>query len=324
MKPLAIIGLDPGTTTGYAVLDLQGGVMKTYSAKELPLSRVIADIMERCHPVIVSTDKAKVPSFVEEFARKTGTEVVSPELDLQREEKRDLLKECRAPEKLDSHEQDGVAAAYFAYKKYLPRLDKIDTYIQEHQLEEHTLEFTQLALKGELHFSLLQKMVTQPAIEPAIITRVVQEDRITKSDFLRLFEKLGTLQQDQQRLIHKNMALQEQVKKLQKENRYLERKSQNFTQRVDSLFTFKEERVAVSEQHIQEQQKMMEKMNQKILELYRFMERVPALRLVKKLHSLSKVEFAQKNEVLNIQENDVLWVEKPYIYSEELLTKHKV
>ena len=65
MKPLAIIGLDPGTSSAYTVLDLDGNVLHSHAAKELSLSQMITEIIQICQPIIVSTDKAKVPSFVD-------------------------------------------------------------------------------------------------------------------------------------------------------------------------------------------------------------------------------------------------------------------
>ena len=69
MKHLAIIGLDPGTTSAYAILNLKGELIKTNSGKEFSLSEMIKEIMDECTPLIVSTDKAKIPGFVEEFSR---------------------------------------------------------------------------------------------------------------------------------------------------------------------------------------------------------------------------------------------------------------
>ncbi|MBI2665284.1 DUF460 domain-containing protein [Candidatus Woesearchaeota archaeon] len=68
-KPLAIIGLDPGTTSAYAILTLDGKIINCNSGKEMPLSIIIKEIVDLCRPVLVGTDKAKIPSFVEEFSR---------------------------------------------------------------------------------------------------------------------------------------------------------------------------------------------------------------------------------------------------------------
>src|SRR3989338_505806 len=144
MKPLAIIGLDPGTTAAYVIVDLKGTILASSAAKELPLSQIISSIMTHCQPVIVATDKAKTPSLVEEFSRKIGAIIVAPEEDLLREEKRLSIEEAKllGLEKLKTnHEYDALAAALFAYKKYLPRLQKIERYIEQERLYEQRNAF---------------------------------------------------------------------------------------------------------------------------------------------------------------------------------------
>ena len=45
-KPWLIVGIDPGTTVAYAILDLNGTVIKTLSKKELDLSSLITEIIK--------------------------------------------------------------------------------------------------------------------------------------------------------------------------------------------------------------------------------------------------------------------------------------
>ncbi|MFW6450568.1 MAG: DUF460 domain-containing protein, partial [Nanoarchaeota archaeon] len=50
-----IVGIDPGTTIGYACLSLDGMVLKTYSSKELDIASVIHNISKIGLPVIVAS-----------------------------------------------------------------------------------------------------------------------------------------------------------------------------------------------------------------------------------------------------------------------------
>ena len=50
MKPLAIIGLDPGTTSAYVALGLDGNIIKTNSGKALTLAMMISQMIEVCLP----------------------------------------------------------------------------------------------------------------------------------------------------------------------------------------------------------------------------------------------------------------------------------
>lgn len=318
MKPLAIIGLDPGTTAGYAILGLDGQVIKTFSAKELSLSETILQVIELCQPLIIATDKQKVPFFVEEFSRKLGTELVFPEEDLKREEKRNLVLEYKK-EINGHHEEDSLAAALFAYQKYLPKLKKIDFFIEENNLEEKREQFTQLALKNELNFSLLKDLLTKKAPEHKIMKEVMGEERITKKDFLVLYEKLSVLKKEKAFLEKKVSHLKQNLKSSWKTNLLLEKRTTNFNKKLDDLLKFKEQRLKLQEEELNLQKKRVEEQNEKIDSLYQFIERTNQLRLLKRLNTLSKKEFSDKNKLLNIKENDFLLVENPNIFSEEVL-----
>ena len=42
-KPLLIVGIDPGITAGYAVLDINGKIIKVRSSKQLDLNSLISE-----------------------------------------------------------------------------------------------------------------------------------------------------------------------------------------------------------------------------------------------------------------------------------------
>src|SRR3989338_6058983 len=146
MHPLAIIGVDHGTTSAYSILDLNGTILKQHSGKELTLAMMIEQIMQVCHPLIISTDKAKVPSFVEELSRKLGTILVVPPEDLKREDKRELiLRSGHKDNSENGHQADSLSAALYAHRRSLPRLDKINTFLREKKIEYTRNEFTKIA-----------------------------------------------------------------------------------------------------------------------------------------------------------------------------------
>ncbi len=318
MKPLAIIGLDPGTTSAYAILDLQGNLLHHYAAKELTLSEMILQITEVCFPLIVSTDKAKTPSFVEEFARKMGTELVTPPEDMKREEKRIMLL-AKDVHYNGAHEQDAAAAALFAYQRYLPKFKKIDRFIQEHQLESHRAEFTRIAVHEDLHFSMIHEILTKPSVESQVMQRAVLQNRITKKDFLALYAKLNQLRAEKQQLERSMQEMREKNSLLAKEKGMLSRKSTDFDRKVDTLFKFKEERLKLQAEELKQQEEIIAHLQQKIKQLHQFIEKSSGLQLVKKIATLGAKEFEDAHSLINIRHGDVLLVENPEIYSEKVV-----
>ncbi len=59
-KPI-IIGIDPGTTIGVAVLDTSGSLMYSASFKNAQLSEIITEVMKYGQPILVGTDKKNLP-----------------------------------------------------------------------------------------------------------------------------------------------------------------------------------------------------------------------------------------------------------------------
>ena len=92
LKELLIVGIDPGTTTAYALLDLNGNLLDVNSSKNYDLGTLIKVIAEKGLPLIVGCDKKNVPWFVQDFATKTGAKVISPEEDLKVAEKKDIAR----------------------------------------------------------------------------------------------------------------------------------------------------------------------------------------------------------------------------------------
>ncbi len=320
MKPLAIVGLDPGTTSAYAVLGMDGRVIKISSGKETSLAETIAQVIEFCQPVIVSTDKAKIPAFVEEFARKFGAVLAAPEKDLLREEKRmlvlDLLKEDPS---CNHHQHDSLAAALFAFKKFLPKLEKADRFIQENGLQAQKEEFFKIALKESLNFLQIKGLLTSPTAENKIIRQVVSEERITKSDFLDLHRKLQQALLQVLKLEKQAARLREKASSARKNSRRAERRTTSFYGKLDALLKFKDERIRTQSQEIKQQQALLEISRIHSLELKKFIGSLAGHKLVKKLPTLSQKDFAERNCFLQIKDQDLVWVDHPEIYSLRVL-----
>ncbi|MBI4983497.1 DUF460 domain-containing protein [Candidatus Woesearchaeota archaeon] len=331
MKPLAIIGLDPGATTAGAALDLNGRILTVFSAKELSLSEIISAFLKVCQPLITVSDKARAPSLVEEFSRKMGTKLVSPEEDLARQEKKELVKtyfpdnQADNQEKIlqNAHEFDCLASTLFAYKKYSPRIKKINDFISGHHLEEKRNDFTILAIKEEdLPFQVIEGILTKPigeSRENKIIHQVITENKITKRDFLCLYSRLSSLADTNNSFARKITQLQKELSLLRRTNQVLSRKNSDFNQRVDSLLKFKEDRLKLQSKEIEKTQEAIAELNKKISWLYNFIEKVPRYQVLKKLDTLSLTEFESKNEILRINEGDMVLVDNPYVYSEQVV-----
>lgn len=108
-----IVGIDPGTTVGWAAIDWDGKLIAKGSQREFDRDALVKRLVELGHVVLVGTDKAKVPSFVQEVATSVGAVVLSPQEDLKVDEKRLATRSFSG----NAHELDALAAAIFALRR---------------------------------------------------------------------------------------------------------------------------------------------------------------------------------------------------------------
>ena len=123
-----IVGIDPGTTKGYAILDFNGDLIKINSFKDISTSDFINEIISYGRPVVVATDVTPTPKFVKKIARAIGARIIIPEKTLDVKKKKKLTSDYSRlllKENLDKHKLDALAAAYYAFKRIRVKLDKI-------------------------------------------------------------------------------------------------------------------------------------------------------------------------------------------------------
>ncbi len=117
-----VVGIDPGTTTAYAILGIDGRKIALRSSKGLNLNTIIKEVSQKGTPLIVGTDRKKCPQMVSKFSAKTGAEKAIPLYDLLEREKNAMTRGMGAA---NAHEKDALAAALLAYRQYEPLLKRI-------------------------------------------------------------------------------------------------------------------------------------------------------------------------------------------------------
>ena len=118
-----IVGLDPGTTTGIAALNLRGELVDLISSRAMSSSDVIEWIAARGRPLIVATDVSPTPGAVEKTKRAFNAVLFSPGADMAGEEKIALGREVGYK---NDHERDALAAALAAFRKYKNKFIQVE------------------------------------------------------------------------------------------------------------------------------------------------------------------------------------------------------
>lgn len=126
MKP-TIVGVDPGTTVGLCVLDFRGKVLRIFSQKNISQAEIVKEILKHGKPIIISTDKKKVPDYVQGLGSSLGCRVYTPKEDLKSEEKSRVVDEQGLREEInDDHQKDACASALFAFKRFKDSIERIE------------------------------------------------------------------------------------------------------------------------------------------------------------------------------------------------------
>ncbi len=125
LKILTIVGIDPGTTTGIAVIDLKGEVVSVKSKKEMGLGDITEFILENGTPVIVATDVHPAPSLVKKVSSAFNAKLYVPEKDLPVKKKNRMTKKY-ADMDISDHSKDALAAALQAMKSEKDLIKKLE------------------------------------------------------------------------------------------------------------------------------------------------------------------------------------------------------
>jgi hypothetical protein len=116
------VGIDPGTTTAAAVLDLDGNPLDVLSTRTADSADVIEWLIERGRPVVVAADVEPMPETVEKFRRSFDAAGWIPETDLPVDEK---LHRTREIDYDNDHERDALAAALYAHDAHADQIERV-------------------------------------------------------------------------------------------------------------------------------------------------------------------------------------------------------
>ncbi|MCP3682817.1 MAG: DUF460 domain-containing protein [bacterium] len=317
---LLIVGLDPGTTAGYALLDTAGRIIKLKSSKELELKSLISEITKEGSVLVVGTDKGKCPALVERFAIKTGAVLVLPHADLTSAEKRELVKGTKGKD----HELDALAAAKYAFRKIEPMIKKVDNFAIKNNKEELADKIIKLVLKNGMNIKGAVDILEEP--EKEIIEEKTAEEKVFgHDDYIKLREQFKKLRNTARLLERQNKKLKKEIKKLGKKQSTLSKKlsTQTTDKKAKELIKFKEKRIESMDDDIKEKNVMIKEMEKDEKELNRILADANTNVVAKKLENLGWKEFESKNKMIDVKRGDVLLVNDASVYSRRTIDELK-
>ena len=319
VNKLLVVGIDPGTTTAYAVLDLSGNVISIKSAKNLGINALLAEVMQLGKIIVIGTDKAKIPSLVEDFSAKTGARILYPKEDLKVEEKKSMVREFKTE---NEHQDDALASSLFAFKRIKPVLERINTFVKENKKENIKDNIIDLVLTKEVSIREAADIIENAGKEETrIIKKAIEEKTLRQNDFLKLYRIAKMYQKESSLLKKQNDNLKSQLKGLERKYSYFDPKviATKIDKRFQRNILFKERNIGFLENEIWRKNDEIRRLYGSIRKFNDILSKINDVFVLKKLDNLGSAEFNRKQHFLNIAKNDILLVDNPNIISNEVV-----
>ncbi len=263
-EQLIAVGIDPGTTTAIAALDLDTKkVLFLESSRELTIAKAISVLLDAGKPVVVGTDKRNVPSFVQKVATKFGAKVVAPVLDLSLIEKRELTRDYSYK---NSHEQDALACAIYAYDRTKFLLEKINKKVKSSQKEQISGKIKGMVIKEGTSFERAVEIIETTRHQETRQAAPANEE----TEYTRLLHRYNGLKKElkiKNSIIERlNIAIRDKnnyIASLKNENERINARKLT-AERRDKLLSFKEQRIMIMQQKIDSLNRIIDELKKEI------------------------------------------------------------
>jgi len=154
-----IVGIDPGTTIGVAILNLNGELKGLISSRVMSIPDIVEYIRERGKPVIVATDVYPPPDTVEKIKRSFKATLFAPDERISVDEKVRIAKPYGYN---NDHERDALSAAIKAYNAYKSKFAQIDRKAPAHLANDVKV----MAIGGTSIDNAIGQLLPKPIVRP--------------------------------------------------------------------------------------------------------------------------------------------------------------
>jgi predicted RNase H-like nuclease (RuvC/YqgF family) len=314
-RKFTIVGIDPGTTVGIAILSLDGDLLYLKSFRGIAPDEVVKLIAEYGKPAVIASDVTPMPGSVEKIRRSFNAVPASPRIEVSAEEKISLGKTFGYS---NDHERDALTAALLTYRSY----KNIFTRIEKKAPTDADMELLKFyVIRGDSIEAAIEKIRAPHAPEKQRAgelpekpdDRVVDESLLKMRDTIhRQGEKIQNLQEYLEDLKKGLSAKDRRISKLEsrlngfKKEAYSEvRKSKEIQIRDATIENLKRE-LSNKSKTVRELRRRSNKLR-KIQKMEVRGEGIP----VKVIASFTKESIAETKEKYGLKAGDVVFLENP-------------
>jgi len=314
-RKFTIVGIDPGTTVGIAILSLDGDLLYLKSFRGIAPDEVVKLVAEYGKPAVIASDVTPMPGSVEKIRRSFNAVPASPGIEVSAEEKIALGKTFGYS---NDHERDALTAALLTYRSY----KNIFTRIEKKAPENADIELIKLhVIRGDSIESAIEKVrAASEAREkvPRVRTQEKPDEKVDESllklkDVVqRQGEQIQNLQEYVEELKQALVAKDRKISKLEsrlkgfKKEAYTEvRKSKELQIRDSTIENLKKE-LSNKNKTVKELRRRSNKLR-KIQKMEIRGEGTP----VKVIAAFTKESIAETKEKYGLKAGDVVFLENP-------------
>jgi predicted RNase H-like nuclease (RuvC/YqgF family) len=297
-----IVGIDPGTTTAVAALDLDGNLLHLASSRQMNMGDVVESLYRVGKPLIIASDVQEMPYSVEKIRRAFSAVAYTPKQDVSVETKIELT--AAFPYGND-HERDALSAALDAYRQYRHKFQNLLKRIPPgHDLDEVRAR----VIRGQSLDQVIGDMnsiTPAPSVDAPMVPVEVKHDekvRVLDGTVKRLRTFVGELQEEVKEKDFEIQRLQARVRKIHTSQDAQLAKDTEVIKK-DAFIQSLKKRLRKEERHNRNLSKRLVRIKQ-FAELSMDGEVLP----VKVMEALTKEGLRRLTEDVGIVEGDIIFV----------------
>ncbi len=314
-RRFTIVGIDPGTTVGIAILSLDGDLLYLKSFRGIAPDEVVKLIAEYGKPAVIASDVTPMPVSVEKIRRSFNAVPASPGIEISAEEKIALGKAFGYS---NDHERDALTAALLTYKSY----KNIFTRIEKKAQVDADLELLKLyVIRGDSIEDAIEKIRAPGALVNTRVQKIPENpgERVVDESLLKMRE---IIQRQREQIQNLQIYLEELKKELvikDKKTSKLESKLNGFKREAYSEVR-KLKEIKTRDEIIESLKKELGHKNKTLKELRHRSNKLRKIRKmeisgvgtpVKLITAFTKESIAETKEKYGLKEGDVVFLENP-------------
>lgn len=300
-----IVGIDPGTTTAFAALDLDGNLLHLKSSRQMTMSDVIEALYKVGKPLVIASDVQEMPFSVEKIRRSFSAIAYTPKQDVSVETKVELTGPF---EYTNDHERDALSAALDAFRHYRHRFQNLLKRIPAgHDLDEVRAR----VIRGQSLEQVIGDMrvpVQEPESpeSPPAITDIKTDERVRVLDGMvkRLRTYVAELEEEVKARDYEIRRLQSRIRKIGT-SRDVELAKDTEIAKRDAIIEGQKKRLRKEERHNRNLVKRIARIK-KFAELSMDGEVIP----LKVMESLTRDGLRNLDEDTGIDSGDIVFVSR--------------